>query len=79
MPMPTTTAERWELPESEIAALHARYKTLRERRLAERVLCVLLKAEKHWSHQDIATFLGLHADTVTDWVAAYLEGGLDQL
>jgi transposase len=77
--MPTTTNERWDLPEANIAALHARYKATRERRLADRILCVLLKAEKHWSHQEIAAFLGVHVDTVTDWLNDYLTGGLDRL
>jgi DNA-directed RNA polymerase specialized sigma24 family protein len=77
--MPTTTNERWDLPETELAALHTRYKATRERRLADRILCVLLKAEKHWPHQEIAAFLGVHVDTVTDWLTAYLTGGIDRL
>ena len=77
--MPTTTNERWDLPEAEIAALHTRYKATRERRLADRILCVLLKAEKHWPHQEIAAFLGICVDTVTDWLKAYLEGGVEHL
>jgi len=77
--MPTTTSERWELPASELAELHQRYGATRERRLSDRVLCVLLKAEKHWSHQEIAALLNIHVDTVTAWLQAYLDGGLDRL
>jgi hypothetical protein len=68
-----------DLPGSEIEALHARYKASRDRRLADRILCVLLKAEKHWPHQEIAAFLSIHVDTVTDWLNDYLAGGLEQL
>jgi DNA-directed RNA polymerase specialized sigma24 family protein len=77
--MPTTTDETWNLPESELTALHARYKHTPERRIGDRLLCVLLKAEKHWAHQDIAALLGVDVGTVTDWLRAYLEGGLDRL
>jgi hypothetical protein len=39
----------------------------------------MLKAEKHWPHHEIATFLGIHPDTVTQWLQTYLQGGLDDL
>ena len=77
--MPTTTSETWHLPADKIAALHQRYSATQDRRIADRVLCVLLKAEKHWEHQEIATFLNVSADTITDWLHLYLEAGLDRL
>lgn len=77
--MPTTTSETWYLPADELVALHERYSATPERRIAERIQCVLLKAEKHWEHQEIADFLGVSADTVTDWLRLYLEAGLDRL
>jgi DNA-directed RNA polymerase specialized sigma24 family protein len=77
--MPITTRKRWDLPQEETAVLRARYKATRDRRIADRLLCVLLKAEKHWSHQEIASFLGVNVDTVTDWLHVYLDGGLERL
>lgn len=77
--MPATTRDRWELPPEELQALHQRYQDTRDRRVADRILCVLLKAEKHWPHQEIATFLSIHPDTVTHWLQTYLQGGLDGL
>jgi DNA-directed RNA polymerase specialized sigma24 family protein len=77
--MPRTTNERWDLPETEIKLLRTRYKATRERRLADRIMCVLLKAEKRWPHQEIAAFLDIHVDTVTAWLQAYLDGGLERL
>lgn len=77
--MPTTTSEPWYLPADEITALHERYSATSERRIAERIQCVLLKAEKHWEHQEIAAFLNVSAATITDWLRLYLEAGLDRL
>lgn len=73
------TSETWYLPPDEITALHARYSVTQDRRIADRILCVLLKAEKHWEHPEIATFLNVSSDTVTDWLRLYLTAGLDRL
>jgi DNA-directed RNA polymerase specialized sigma24 family protein len=77
--MSVTTRDRWDLSPEQLQALHQRYQDTRDRRLADRILAVLLKAEKHWPHQEIASLLGIHPDTVTQWLQTYLQGGLDGL
>jgi transposase len=61
-----------------LADLEMRYKAMRDRRVAERILCVILKAKKR-SHQEIADILLISTNTVSEWLHCYVTEGLDAL
>ncbi len=69
---------RIRLPEAEAQILEAEFRSTADRKLRDRLQIVLL-ANKGRPHQDIAADLSVHRKTVTRWVTAYCDGGLDAL
>lgn len=69
---------RIRLPEAETQTLEAEFRCTADRKLRDRLQIVLL-AHKGRPHQDIAADLGVHRKTVTRWLNAYCDGGLDAL
>jgi transposase len=69
---------RIQLPPTEAQRLDARFRTTADRRLRHRLQIVLM-AHRGRPRQDIATDLGVHRKTVTRWLNAYCDGGLDAL
>lgn len=47
-------------------------------RLLKRIQCVKLK-DKSWKHKEIADFLGIRIETISIWLKAYFENGLESL
>ena len=69
---------RIRLPESEAEILEAEFRSTPDRKVRDRLQIVLL-AHKGRPHQDIAADLGVHRKTVTRWLNAYCDGGLNAL
>jgi transposase len=69
---------RIRLSEAEAQTLDAEFRSTADRKLRDRLQIVLL-AHKGRPHQDIAADLGVHRKTVTRWLNAYCDGGLDAL
>ncbi len=69
---------RIRLPEAEAETLEAEFRVTADRKFRDRLQIVLL-AHKGRPYQDIAADLGVHRRTVTRWVSAYCDGGLDGL
>lgn len=69
---------RIRLPETEAEILDAEFRSTPDRTLRDRLQIVLL-AHKGRRHQDIAADLSVHRKTVTRWLNAYCDGGLDAL
>lgn len=69
---------RLDLSAETLTELEARYKATGERRIAERILCVILKAKQR-THQEIADILLVSCDTISDWLRTYVTEGLDAL
>ncbi|MBI5652351.1 MAG: transposase [Chloroflexi bacterium] len=74
----TTQIRELNLSPETIADLEMQYKATRDRRVAERILCVILKAQ-HRSHQEIADILLLTTNTVSAWLQCYHTEGLETL
>src|SRR3954467_12492085 len=66
------------LPPTEAECLDARFRSTDDRRLRDRLQIVLM-AHRGRARQDIAADLGVHRKTVTRWLNAYCDGGLDGL
>src|ERR1700730_6293742 len=69
---------RIHLPTAEAERLDARFRATDDRKLRDRLQIVLM-AHRGRPRQDIATDLGVHRKTVTRWLNAYCDGGLDAL
>ena len=69
---------RVQLPATEVERLDALFRSTPDPKLRVRVQLVLM-AHRGRARQDIATDLGVHRKTVTRWVNAYCDGGLDAL
>src|SRR5262245_6340651 len=69
---------RIELPPAEAEHLEELFQTTADRKLRDRLQIVLM-AHRGRARQDIATDLGLHRRSVTRWLNAYCDGGLDAL
>ena len=69
---------RLRLPEAEAQLLEAEFRSTADRKLRDRLQIVLL-AHKGRPHQDIAADLRVHRKTVTRWLNAYCDSGLDGL
>src|SRR5947209_6361636 len=69
---------RIQLPPIEAERLDARFRSTDNRRLRDRLQIVLM-AHRGRARQDIAADLGVHRKTVTRWLNAYCDGGLDAL
>ncbi len=74
----TTQIRELNLSTETLAELEMQYKATRDRRVAERILCVILKAKQR-SHQEIADILLITTNTVSAWLHCYLIEGLETL
>jgi transposase len=69
---------RIQLPQSEADDLEKLFQSTQDRKLRDRLLIVLM-AHRGRARQDIAADLGLHRRSVTRWLNAFCDGGLDAL
>src|SRR5215467_12881574 len=69
---------RINLPEAEVQRLEALFQDAADRKLRDRLQIVLM-AHRGRPRQDIACDLGIHRRSVTRWLNAYCDGGLDAL
>jgi transposase len=69
---------RIQLPPAEAERLDARFRSTQDRKLRDRLQIVLM-AHRGRARQDIAADLGVHRKTVTRWLNAYCDAGLDGL
>jgi transposase len=69
---------RIQLPEPEARRLQELFHSTEDRKLRDRLQIVLM-AHRGRPRQDIAADLGLHRRSVTRWLNAYCDGGLDAL
>src|SRR5215510_8245919 len=67
-----------QLPASEAERLDTIFRSTDDRKLRDRLQIVLM-AHRGRARQDIATDLGIHRKTVTRWLNAYCDRGLDGL
>jgi transposase len=72
------TVIRIQLPPSEAECLDALFRSTQDRKLRDR-LPIVLRAHRGRARQDIAADLGVHRKTVTRWLNAYCDSGLDGL
>jgi transposase len=54
------------------------YKATRDRRVAERILCVIWKAQQR-THQEISDLLFISTNTVSEWLQSYVADGIEAL
>ena len=66
------------LPDDEIKELQTRYKQERDRRIAERILCVILYAQGY-DLKEIKRILLVGIRTLKKWIRTYIAHGLDGL
>src|SRR6516164_9053790 len=69
---------RIQLPSAEAERLDGRFRATDHRKLRDR-LQIVLAAHRGRARQDIAADLGVHRETVTRWLNAYCDAGLDEL
>jgi transposase len=69
---------RVHLPEPEVQRLDEVFRSTADRKVRDRVQIVLM-AHRGRPRQDIAADLGIHRRSVTRWLNAYCDGGLDAL
>jgi transposase len=69
---------RIHLPAAEAERLDGLFRATDNRKLRDRLQIVLM-AHRGRAGQDIAADLGVHRKTVTRWLSAYCDGGLDGL
>ena len=69
---------RVQLPPAEADRLDALFRSTDDLKFRGR-LQIVLRAHRGRARQDIATDLGVHRKTVTRWINAYCDGGLDAL
>jgi transposase len=69
---------RIQLPQPEAERLEHLFQGTEDRKLRDRLQIVLM-AHRGRSRQDIATDLGIHRRSVTRWLNAYCDGGLEHL
>ena len=69
---------RIQLPSTEADRLDVLFRSTADRKLRGRLQIVLM-AHRGRARQDIAADLGVHRKTVTRWINAYCDGGLDAL
>ena len=67
-----------QLPPAEVERLDGLFRATDDRKLRDRLQIVLM-AHRGRARQDIAADLGVHRKTVTRWVNAYCDAGLDGL
>ena len=76
--MRSPTLIRVQLPAAEAERLDALFRSTDDRKLRDRVQIVRM-AHRGRARQDIAADLGVHRKTVTRWINAYCEAGVDGL
>ena len=76
--MRSATLIRVQLPAIEADRLDALFRSTDDRKLRDRLQIVLM-AHRGRARQDIATDLGVHRKTVTRWINAYCDAGIDGL
>ena len=69
---------RIQLPQAEADRLQNLFQATDDRKLRDR-LQIILMAQRGRARQDIAQDLGMHRRSVTRWLNAYCDGGLDAL
>lgn len=69
---------RLDLAGETLTDLETHYKATSDRRIAERILHIILKAKGH-THEEIADILLVSCDTVSQWLHIYVTEGLDAL
>ena len=69
---------RIQLPQAEADRLNNLFHATDDRKLRDR-LQIILMAQRGRARQDIAQDLGMHRRSVTRWLNAYCDGGLDAL
>jgi transposase len=69
---------RIQLPPPEVERLDALFRSTENRKLRDRLQIVLM-AQRGRARQDIAADLGVHRKTVSRWLNAYCDAGLDGL
>lgn len=69
---------RIQLPAAEAERLDGLFRATDNRKLRDRLQIVLM-AHRGRARQDIATDVGVHRKTVSRWLNAYCDGGLDGL
>ena len=69
---------RIQIPPSDVQRLDALFRSTTDRKLRDRLQIVRM-AQRGRARQDIATDLGIHRRTVTRWLNAYCDAGLDGL
>jgi len=69
---------RIQLPQAEADRLQNLFQATDDRKLRDR-LQIILMAQRGRARQDIAQDLGIHRRSVTRWLNAYCDGGLDAL
>src|SRR5215471_10916691 len=69
---------RIQLPATEVERLDRLFRATDNRKLRDR-LQIILMAHRGRARQEIATDLGVHRKTVTRWLNAYCDAGLDGL
>jgi transposase len=72
------TLIRVQLPPAEAERLDTLFRTTDDRKLRDRLQIVLMAHRGH-ARQDIAEDLGVHRRTVTRWINAYCDDGIDGL
>ena len=73
-----STMIRIQLPPPEVERLDALFRSTENRKLRDRLQIVLM-AQRGRARQDIAADLGVHRKTVSRWLHAYCDAGLDGL
>ncbi len=76
--MRSPTLIRVQLPAAEAERLDALFRSTANRKLRDRVQIVRM-AHRGRARQDIAADLGVHRKTVTRWINAYCDTGIDGL
>ncbi len=76
--MRSPTLIRVQLPATEAQRLDALFRSTDDRKLRDRLQIVLM-AHRGRARQDIAADLGVHRKTVTRWINAYCDAGIDGL
>jgi transposase len=69
---------RIQLPAADADCLEVLFRSTADRKLRDRLQIVLM-AHRGRARQDIAADLGVHRKTVTRWLNAYCDGGLNAL
>ena len=76
--MRNSTLIRVQLPVTEAERLDALFRSTADRKLRDRLQIVLM-AHRGRARQDIAADLGVHRKTVTRWINAYCDVGIEGL